>query len=52
MDPQIYLAQAGIHHVSYSQYLEVRCTYKLLSNGSYNTIIARVTVGMGLMIRL
>ena len=33
-------------------YLEVHCTYNLLSNCSYKTIISRVTVVMGLLIRL
>ena len=33
-------------------YLEVHCTYNLLSNCSYNPIISRVTVVMGLIIRL
>ena len=33
-------------------YLEVHCTYNLLSNCSYNPIISRVTVVMGLIFRL
>ena len=32
--------------------LEVGCTYKLLSNCSYNPIISRVTVVMGFIIGL
>ena len=34
------------------QYLEVHCTYNLLSNCSYNLIISRVTIIMGLIFRL
>ena len=33
-------------------YLEVHCTYHLLSNCSYNPIISWVTVVMGLTFRL
>ena len=33
-------------------YLEVHCTYKLLSNCRYTPIISRVTVVMGLIFRL
>ena len=33
-------------------YLEVRFTYNLLNNCSYNPIIPRVTVVMGLIIEL
>ena len=33
-------------------FLEVHCTYNLLSNYSYNPIISRVTVVMGLIFRL
>ena len=32
-------------------YLEVHCTYNLLSNCSYNPIISRVTIVMGLIFR-
>ena len=32
--------------------LEVRCAYNLLSNCTYNPIISRVTVVMGLVIRV
>ena len=32
--------------------LEVHCTYNLLSNCNYNPIISRVTVVMGLILRL
>ena len=35
-----------------SDYLEVRFTYSLLSNCSYNPIIPRVTVGKGFIFRL
>ena len=35
-----------------SRYLEVHCTYNLLSNYSYNPIMSRVTVMMGLISRL
>ena len=33
-------------------YLEVHCTYNLVSNCSYNPNISRVTVVMGLIFRL
>ena len=33
-------------------YLEVHCTYNLLSNCSYSPIISRVTVVIGLVFRL
>ena len=33
-------------------YLEVHCTYNLLSNCSYNPIISRLAIVMGLMFRL
>ena len=33
-------------------YLEVRCTFNLLSNCSYNPIISRVTVVIGFIIGL
>ena len=33
-------------------YLDVRCTYNLLSNCSYNPVISRVTVVMGSIIGL
>ena len=35
-----------------SVYLEVHCTYNLLSSCSYNQIISRVTVVMGFIIGL
>ena len=50
-DPNI---KAGfIHHGStFSEYLEVHCTYNLLSNCSYNPSISRATVVMGFTIGL
>ena len=42
----------GYYMGSRGCYLEVHCTYNLLSNCSYNLIISRVTVDMGLIIRL
>ena len=42
----------GILYKGYMGLLEVRSTYNLLSNCSYNPIISRVTVVMGFIIGL
>ena len=42
----------GVHFLLECVYLEVRFTYNLLSNCSYNPIISRVTVVMGFTIGL
>ena len=38
--------------MGYRGYLEVRCTYKLLSKYSYNPFLSRVAVVMGFIIGL
>ena len=55
--PQLGLGLAGVDCALRSRrctscYLEVHCTYNLLSNCSYNPIISRVTRIVGLIFRL